>query len=144
MRDVVAPINIARASYPEDRERDFGPSGASLASDRWELRRVLVLEAGDEGHRIRQYVDLETLFPLLLSDGAFLVQTAGRWSEDRPGYPTWPDGRAVRVLDPVVTVTTTAGSREVVRAEAWNTVGLPPDEKSLRNRVSTEALNRER
>ena len=144
VRDVVAPINIARASYPEDRERDFGPSGASLASDRWELRRVLVLEAGDEGHRIRQYVDLETLFPLLLSDGAFLVQTAGRWSEDRPGYPTWPDGRAVRVLDSVVTVTTTAGSREVVRAEAWNTVGLPPDEKSLRNRVSTEALNRER
>ena len=145
VRDLVVPINMARPSYPEDPERDFGPSGASLASDRWELRRALVLEAGDESHRIRQYVDLETLFPLLLADGPFLVQSAGRWSEDRPGYPTWPDGtsRAARILDPVVTVTAMSGSREVVRVEAWNSLGLPAEGKVLRTLVSPEALNRE-
>jgi uncharacterized protein DUF1329 len=144
VRDVVAPINIVRPSYPEDPERDFGPSGASLASDRWELRRVLVLEAGDEKHPIRQYVDLETLLPLLLVDGPILVQTAGRWSEDRPGYPAWPNStpQSARILDPVVTVI--ADRLEVVRVEAWNSVGLPPAEKNLRNLVSTEALTRER
>lgn len=144
VRDVVAPINIIRPSYPEDPDRIFGPSGASLASDRWELRRALVLEAGDESHRIRQYVDLETLFPLLLADGPVLVQSAGRWSEDRPGYPKWSDSSSpsARILDRVVTVT--ADRLEVVRVELWNSVGLPPPEKNLRNLVSTEALTRER
>ncbi|HTF34223.1 MAG TPA: DUF1329 domain-containing protein [Myxococcota bacterium] len=144
VRDVVAPINIVRPSYPEDPDRVFGPSGASLASDRWELRRTLVLEAGDESHRIRQYVDVETLFPLLLVDGPVLVQSAGRWSEDRPGYPTWANStpRSARILDPVVAVTVSPS--EVVRVEAWNSVGLAPDETNLRNLVSTEALTRER
>jgi hypothetical protein len=144
VRDLIAPINIVRPTYPEDPERVFGPSGASLASDRWELRRVLVLESGEGSSRIRQYVDLETLFPLLLADGPVLVQTAARWSEDRTGYPSWTTTppRAARVLDPVVTVT--ADRLEVVRMEAWNSVGLPPGDKNLRNLVSTEALTRER
>jgi hypothetical protein len=144
VRDVVAPINIVRPSYPGDPERVFGPSGASLANDRWELRRVLVLETGDGSDRIRQYVDLETLFPLLLADGPNLVQSAGRWSEDRPGYPTWtgPASGSMRVLDVVVTVTVVG--QEVMRVEAWNSVGLAPEERALRNLVSTEALNRER
>ena len=144
VRDVIAPINIVKPAYPEDPDRVFGPSGASLADDRWELRRALVLEAGDASHRIRQYVDLETLFPLHLVDGPVLVQSVGRWSEDRPGYPAWPGSTplSARILDPVITVTVSAS--EVVRVEAWDSVGLPPDEKNLRSLVSTEALSRER
>jgi len=34
--------------------------------------------------------------------------------------------------------------QEVMRVEAWNSVGLAPEERALRNLVSTEALNRER
>jgi hypothetical protein len=144
VRDVLAPINIVRPSFPEDPERAFGPSGASLANDRWELRRVLVLETEDGSNRIREYVDLETLFPILLADGPVLVQSAGRWSEDRPGYPTWKGSppRPMRVLDTVVTVMVIG--QEVVRTEAWNSVGSAPEETALRNLVSIEALNRER
>jgi hypothetical protein len=144
VRDVIAPINLVHPGYPEDPERVFGPSGASLANDRWELRRVLVLETGDGSNRIRQYVDLETLFPLLLADGPILIQSAGRWSEDRPGYPTWSGSTSgpMRLLDGVVTVI--VNGQEVVRVEAWNSVGSGPDERALRNLVSTEALNRER
>jgi hypothetical protein len=108
------------------------------------LRRALVLEAGEGSDRIRQYVDLETLFPLLLADGPVLVQSARRWSEDRSGYPTWSGStsRSMRVLDSVVTVMVIG--QEVVHVEAWNSVGSAPEEKALRNLVSPEALNRER
>ena len=33
-RDVLAPLNTTRSGYPHSEERNFGPSGLSLASDR--------------------------------------------------------------------------------------------------------------
>ena len=65
VRELLAPINSAAPAYPENTARSFGPSGASLADDRWELRRAIVLEAPlGNGARVRRYLDLETLFPL--------------------------------------------------------------------------------
>jgi hypothetical protein len=46
---VSAFSNAANAAYPTEPNRDFGPSGLSWASDRWDLRRALVLE----GARVR-------------------------------------------------------------------------------------------
>ena len=37
-REVLAPINVTRTGYPEDRERNFGPSGLSVGNDRWDVR----------------------------------------------------------------------------------------------------------
>ena len=45
VHDVLAPINSHSPSYPEKDDRAFGPWGLSFASDRWDLRRALVLEA---------------------------------------------------------------------------------------------------
>jgi len=149
VRDLLAPINARTPAYPEAENRSFGAFGASLASDRWELRRVLVLEAPlGPGQSVRRYVDLETLFPLYHVEGAdggpVIFQYAGRWSEDRPDYPRWPETpeRALRIIDPVARVY--VGGSEVVRIEAWNTVAVPPEGKSLRRMVSESSLARRR
>ena len=51
LHDVLAPINASTPSYPDSPERDFGPLGLSFASDRWDLRRALVLELRTQGGR---------------------------------------------------------------------------------------------
>lgn len=146
VQDLVAPINGRLPAYPAEPERDFGPAGASLASERWELRRAIVLEAANGDRTLRQYLDLETLFPLYLVDGPTVIQNAGRWSGDRPGYPALREAPTPdpRVLDAVIGVMASKGSSEVVRVEAWESVALPPDGKPLRSLISTEALARER
>lgn len=50
-----------------------------------------MLEAGDGDRRLRQYLDLESLFPLYVVDGPVVIQHAERWSGDRPGYPSLKD-----------------------------------------------------
>jgi hypothetical protein len=155
MHDVLAPINVAKPMWPAAEDRDFGPSGLSLASDRWELRRALVLDARRRGAdtpsgRFRLYVDLQTLQPLYVAtyDGkGELLHTAifaSRWSEDRPDYPRWSeDGkRAVRVLDPVATVVAGVGTKGGWRRESWDMVSTPPKEAELRRMISVGELTR--
>jgi hypothetical protein len=150
VRELLAPINSAAPAYPENTARSFGPSGASLADDRWELRRAIVLEAPlGNGARVRRYLDLETLFPLYHAEnpggGADVIfQYAGRWSEDREKYPEWPDPpkQSVRVIDPVIQIQSMG--TEVVRIEAWSTVAVPPSERKLRRLTSQASLARGR
>ena len=54
LRDVLAPANGKSRGFPSDDKRNYGPSGLSLASDRWELRRAVVLRGerkDEEGTR---------------------------------------------------------------------------------------------
>jgi hypothetical protein len=74
MHDVLAPINAANSCYPKTPDRDFGPWGLSFASDRWDLRRALVLQTmskeptgGDRDAKQLLYVDLQTLQPLYMA-----------------------------------------------------------------------------
>jgi hypothetical protein len=153
-RDMLAPMNIRKPIYPEVAERSFGPWGVSFASDRWELRRVLVLEATaikpDQSPLPRTlfYFDLQTLH-LLYSvsfrpDGEAVYPSyyVRRWSEDRPDYPRWLDDpeREVRILDVVGEVIFTTGGG--CRLEAWNTVGIPPSDKELKRELSSSYLPR--
>ena len=114
VQDLLTPINAVTPSYPEAKEREFGSWGLSFGSDRWDLRRALVLEGrtrlqvgGDQVSRLLLYVDLQTLQPLYsvtydehdeIRDVGLFV---GRFSGDRPDYPHWPDdpARPVRVID---------------------------------------------
>jgi len=69
VRDVIAPINSTRFGLPGRDDRSYGPSGLSVASDRWEIRRAVLLDGrahSGEGHvaRVRIYVDAQTLQPL--------------------------------------------------------------------------------
>ena len=119
--DVLAPINARGPLYPEAEAPEFGPLGLSLASDRWDLWRALVLEARPKSRayspvanasgtetRIVRVVDLQTLRELYYVHDAdeapvLLIQWIGRWSEDGKDYPDWPchPDRPVRHIDHV-------------------------------------------
>jgi len=159
LQDVLAPINVAGAMYPDEPNREFGPWGLSFASDRWDLRRALVLEArvkGDPGYRgesrLLMYVDLQTLSPLYyvsyskkeepIDIGIF----AGRWSEDRPDYPKWPDdpARPVRVIDSVGAAFANLAEEGSWRRESWDLVSTPPPDADLKRLESSTDLTKGR
>ncbi len=159
VQDVITPINARRAAFPEDPGRSFGPSGLSWASDRWDLRRALILEgsrrdadAGAAFARFRFWVDLQTLQPLYYTSydaKGGLVQVGlfvGRWSEDRPDYPRWPDAppRPVRVVDTVGAAFVNLATGAHWRRESWSMVSAPEDDRSLRREISLQTLQRRR
>jgi hypothetical protein len=159
LQDVLAPINATAASYPEAPDRSFGPWGLSWASDRWELRRAIVIDGTIHEldpelgvARVRTWVDLQTLYPLYyasydrkgeLIDVGYFV---GRWSEDRSDYPRWPDDaeREVRVIDPVGAAFANLKMRGSWRRESWNVVSVPPNDKELLRSLSLRQLQKGR
>lgn len=159
LHDVITPINTQRAAYPEDEQRGFGPWGVSWASDRWDLRRALVLEAkrretsNNGAHsRLRLWVDLQTLQPLYyvsydssgsLIDVGYFV---GRWSEGRRDYPQWPDdsARQVRIIDSVGATFINVKLNSSWRRESWNVVSTPLPDSKLRREISLQTLERGR
>ena len=153
VRDMLAPINVAKPFFPANREPDYGPWGLSFADDRWDLRRVLILEGtvspevAAPVRKVTLYLDLQTLQPLYhVAEGrdgsVFPSYFIGRWSEDQADYPRWPDDpdRPVRTLDMVGGVTFTEDGG--CRIEAWSTVSTPPSDKELKRRLPVSALER--
>jgi hypothetical protein len=140
-------------------EREFGPWGLSFASDRWDLRRALVLEGrikgkpGERGEaRITWYFDLQTLHPLYyiaydskdepIDIGVF----ASRWSEDRADYPRWPDDpdRPVRVLDSMGAAFANLAEDGSWRRESWELVATPPSDAVVKRMASVNELTKRR
>jgi hypothetical protein len=159
VQDVLAPLNAVTPSFPEAKEREFGVWGLSFASDRWDLRRALVIEGrtkastgGDQVARLVLYVDLQTLQPLYsLSydsrDEAMDVgMFVGRWSEDRPDYPKWPDdpSRPVRVIDSAGSSFANLSEGGGWRRESWTVVGIPPSDDAVEKMISVGNLTRRR
>jgi hypothetical protein len=156
--DVLAPINVAQPMYPAVSDRNFGPSGLSLA-DRWDLRRAIVLESrakpekgqalAPSAARTVHYFDLQTLVPLYTiaydADGGApdVIIHASRWSESRKDYPRWPDdaARPVRVLDPVAAVFASDAGRSW-RRESWDFVATPPSAAEVERLQSVASLER--
>ncbi|MFI5216032.1 MAG: DUF1329 domain-containing protein, partial [Candidatus Limnocylindria bacterium] len=111
-REVLAPLNAYHLGYPQSRNRNYGPSGLSVASDRWDVRWAVVIEgrarqvADDVGY-VRLWIDWQTGQPLyFMSDrpnraALDIGIQVHRWSGDRPDYPDWPDLGRVGVFDPV-------------------------------------------
>lgn len=152
--DLLAPINSSRDTWPVDKSRGYGPWGISFASDRWELRRVIVLEGElregefeDRTRRFVWYLDLQTLAPLYYAgyrqngDVAGIGYNVWRWSEDRPDYPRWPDApdRPMRVLDLVGAAFVDWNDQHAVRIESGNQRALPPSDKKLRRSLSVSS-----
>jgi hypothetical protein len=159
LHDVLAPINATTPSYPENPDREFGPWGLSFASDRWDLRRALVLDLRAKqgtGSEIeaRQilYVDLQTLQPLYIAtydDKNEMTNVGlyvGRWSEDREGYPRWPDDpeRAVRVIDPAGAAFANLAESGSWRRESWANVSTPPADDDVKRLLSVNQLTKRR
>jgi hypothetical protein len=157
LHDVLAPINLASPVWPASEDRDFGPWGLSFASDRFELRRAIVLDAtqrdaqdASETARMTLYVDLQTLQPLYVAtfdargEMTNVGMYASRWSEDREDYPRWPDdpAREVRVLDPVGAAFANLSESGSWRRESWDLVSTPPSDDEVKRRISTGELTK--
>jgi len=158
VQDVLTPINARSPMYPEDKGRDFGVWGVSFASDRWDLRRAVVLEAkyrspDEEKERLARMVmhfDLQTLAPLYYQSWDKRGETVdvgmfvGRFSEDRPDYPKWPDDedRPVRVIDPAGAAFANVSQRVGWRRESWNAVSTPSSSRDERNKTSVQGLTK--
>jgi hypothetical protein len=158
VQDVLTPINAKSPMYPENKTRDFGVWGVSFASDTWDFRRAIVLEArykdpDEEKEKLSRMVmhfDLQTLAPLFyqswdkrgeMIDAGLYV---GRWSEDRPDYPRWPDDgeRPVRVIDPVGAALSNVSERVGWRRENWTATSTPSASKAERNNISVQGLTK--
>ncbi|MBW2417309.1 MAG: DUF1329 domain-containing protein [Deltaproteobacteria bacterium] len=159
IQDVLTPINAASPMYPTVKDRAFGIWGLSFASDRWDLRRAIVLEGravksvgAGETARMIIYIDLQTLVPLYYlswdsQDEALDVgMYVGRWSEEREDYPRWPDDpkRPVRVIDPVGASFANLADVGGWRRETWEMVSTPPDDRVVRNMMSVSNLTKGR
>ena len=114
-REVLAPLNGLIEGWPLSEDRNYGPSGLSVASDRWDVRQAVVIEGQlrrpvDEMVRVELWIDWQTLQPLYYvsrrKDGALLDIgiLVHRFSGDISGYPEWPGGMPANVFDPVAQV----------------------------------------
>jgi hypothetical protein len=156
VQDVLAPINAATPAYPTQPDRDFGPYGLSFASDRWDLRRALVLEgrrreaasgASDDVARLVTWSDLQTLQPLYYAsydergEPIDVGQYTGRWSEDRPDYPGAP---GIRVIDSAGAAFANLRLRGSWRRESWELVSGPEGDGEIRRALSLRNLTKGR
>ena len=154
-RVVLAPINITRTGYPEDRNRNFGESGLSVGNDRWDVRYAVVLqgtlkERGLEYDFLTLWIDYQTGQPLYVvtrRKGGQQMEEVGilvsRYSGDLTRYPDWPGGAKANVFDPVAEVFYDAlegGSGW--RRESYDIVSTPPEDSELHRLTSPAVLDR--
>ena len=153
---VLAPLNGARKGYPLNPERNFGPSGLSVASDRWDVRQAVVIEGAtrvreEHARTLTVWIDYQTQQPLYvivrgarrrLLDIGILVH---RFSGDYAGYPEWPGGGQALVFDPVAAAFFDAGvGAGGWRRESYGSLAVPPDSDSIRRMTSSDFLLRGR
>jgi hypothetical protein len=152
-REVIAPLNGVRPGYPESYDRNFGPSGLSVADDRWEIRWAVVIEGlarrkVDDAARVTLYLDYQTLQPLYYisrrSNGLPLEVgiLVHRYSGDRPRYPEWPGGGKSHVFDPVAASFYFVSGSAGWRRESYDVQSVPVDPDRLRGLLSIEILER--
>lgn len=153
-QDVLAPINASKPGFPASSNRNFGPAGLSVASDRWEPRHAVVIEGAlrrnDEAIRtVTYWVDYQTQQPLFrltragkrrLLDIQIFVH---RFSGDQPEYPEWPGGVPALVFDPVAQVSyDSIHGGGGWRRESYDVRSLPFDKSDLPGLTSAAALDR--
>ncbi len=109
---VLAPLNATRPGYPEDPKRNYGFSGLSFASDRWDVRYAVIIEGalrvpGSDVRTVEIWIDYQTQQPLYwitrtgrrrLLDIGILVH---RFTGDIARYPEWPGGYQASAFEPV-------------------------------------------
>lgn len=154
-RDVLAPINSNRYGYPADNERSYGPSGLSVGTDRWEIRRAVVLKGVRktiEGQvaSVTLYIDALTQQPLYMitrranghiNEVGIMV---GRFSADDPLHPKWKgSGAEFGVILPIAATFFVAGEGGWIR-ESFELRSDPPSDRERSSLTSTIELQRGR
>jgi hypothetical protein len=140
-RDVIAPHNSTRFGLPARDDRSYGPSGLSVASDRWEIRRAVVLDGRAHSSEelvplVRLYVDAQTLQPLYwigrrqnrgISEVAIFV---GRYTGDDPLAAT-PAEEGSAVILPAAQSMWQAGGESWLRESYEFRTDPPTDEERV-------------
>jgi hypothetical protein len=158
--DAIAPMNTKVKGYPYVKGQNFGPFGLSFASDRWELRRALILRMDPKNHDHPYHhkdiwLDKQTLQPLYSfaydqkEELWKIIYHNHRWSEDRSLTGEWfkpwdevPEPRVVAVVsDTIINVQTGTGNR----IEFWDAAGTPMGNKArIRRYIDIGRLTRGR
>ena len=152
-RAVLAPLNGSRGGYPREKNRNFGPSGLSVGSDRWDVRWAVVIEgaarqSGQGFDRLLLYIDYQTQQPLFMITrhrrGRLVEVTipVHRFSGDVFGYANWPNGDEANVFDPVAVVAFTALDGSGWRREAYGVSSVPIHSDQIRRYISSSYLTR--
>jgi hypothetical protein len=151
VQDVIAPINSRALGYPADPDRSYGPSGLSVANDRWDIRRAVVIEGEN---RVREepvrkvilYVDALTQQPLYFISrrAKGLIQEVGifvgLYSAHDPLAPKWAgNGDDFGVILPVAQTFLVAGEGGWLR-ESYEVRSDPPSASDWRRFTSTIKL----
>jgi hypothetical protein len=153
---VIAPLNASRPGYPVDDKRNFGFSGLSFASDRWDVRWAVIIEgarrtSGGDIRTLEVWIDYQTQQPLYwitrtgkrrLLDIGILVH---RFTGDVLGAPEWPGGIPANVFEPVGAAFYSAISGGGGwRRESYDLRSGPVDEGERRTMTSADALGKGR
>ena len=153
-RDVLALINSSAQGWPSDERRNFGYSGLSFASDRWDVRWAIVIEGAlREVNEILRtvtiYLDYQTLQPLYWisrTDKRRLLEIgvlAHRFTGDVFDYPEWPGGLQTTVFEPVAAAFYNAlAGRGGWRRESYDLRSVPFSARKRRFMTSADALMR--
>lgn len=153
-KTVIAPLNGLNAGWPTVNERNYGYSGLSVASDRWDVRHAIVIEGAlrERNETIRTltiYIDYQTLQPLYWitrTDRRRLVEVGilvHRFSGDSPDYPAWPNNKSALVFEPVAAsfFNALAGRGGWLR-ESYELRSLPVSQSTAERMTTTGALQR--
>jgi hypothetical protein len=152
-REVLAPINVGWPGYPIDRNRNYGPHGLSVASDRWDVRWAVVIEGlarvrNLDVERVIVYVDWQTRQPLYVFTRGSLGRLlevgipVHRFSDDTLNYPGWSDGEKASVFDPVAEAFYRVVDDSGWLRESFDVRSIPVDEEVRRRFTSTDFLLR--
>jgi len=154
--EYIAPGNTRIKGYPYVKDQNYGPYGLSLASDRWELRKMVKVRMTpkNEDHPYSYkdiYIDAQTFQPHYSfaydqKDELWkIIWHAKRWSEDEELAGDWYSGwegveepRDFRTIaDIIVNVQTGTGNR----IEFFNANGEPMTSKAkIRRYIDTGRL----
>jgi hypothetical protein len=151
-REVIAPLNARVEGWPLRENRNYGPSGLSLASETWDVRWAVVIEGRAHERdapapRVTYWVDAQTAQPLFVmrrsATGALreVGVLVHRYSGDAARDPAFPSGEAANVFDPVAAAFLTLPSGGW-RRESWDARSVPVDPRELRALLSTDGLVR--
>ena len=153
-REVLAPINATHLGYPQSRDRNYGPSGLSVASDRWDVRQAVVIEGlarfRAQFKTVTIYLDYQTQQPLYFvtrGDRGRILEVGialHRFSGDVLGYPDFEGGVKANVFDPVAEVFYVSADDSGWHRESWDVKSVPADAAVQRRFTATDFLTRGR
>jgi hypothetical protein len=153
-REVIAPINGHNAGYPANLNRNYGPGGLSVASDRWDVRQAVVIEGlarfRDQFKTQTIYLDYQTQQPLYLirrGERGRIIDVGiavHRFSGDWLDYPEFQEGVKANVFDPVAEVFYVVADDSGWHRESWDAKSVPAEDVVQRRFTSTDFLSRGR